>query len=48
MHSGSPQPGIYVTSQVYDVMRDIRQFTSAGTITVNGVEQPIWRLSERQ
>jgi class 3 adenylate cyclase len=48
MHSGSPQPGIYVASQVYDVMRDIRQFTPAGTISVNGVEQPIWRLSERQ
>ncbi|BBY04826.1 adenylate/guanylate cyclase domain-containing protein [Mycobacterium noviomagense] len=48
MHRGSPQPGIYVTSQVYEVMRDIRQFTPAGTISVNGVEQQIWRLSERQ
>ncbi|HZU49838.1 MAG TPA: adenylate/guanylate cyclase domain-containing protein [Mycobacterium sp.] len=48
MHSGSPQPGIYVTSQVYEVMRDLRQFTPAGTISVNGVEQQIWRLSERQ
>lgn len=48
MHSGSPQPGIYVTSQVYEVMRDMRQFTPAGTISVGGSEQPIWRLSERQ
>lgn len=48
MHSGVPQPGIYVTSQVYDVMRDVRQFTPAGTIVVGGTEQPIWRLSERQ
>jgi class 3 adenylate cyclase len=48
MHSGSPQPGIYVTSQVYEVMRDVRQFAPAGTILVNGSEQPIWQLSERQ
>jgi class 3 adenylate cyclase len=47
MHSGSPQPGIYVSSQVYEVMRDIRQFTPAGSISVGGAEQPIWRLSER-
>lgn len=46
-HSGSPQPGIYVTSQVYEMMRDTRQFTPAGTISVGGSEQPIWRLSER-
>lgn len=48
MHRGSPQPGIYVTSQVYEVMRDLRQFTPAGTISVSGSEQPIWRLAERQ
>ncbi|CAM4453738.1 adenylate/guanylate cyclase domain-containing protein [Mycobacterium basiliense] len=47
MHSGSPQPGIYVTSQVYESMRDVRQFTPAGTISVGGQEQPIYRLSER-
>lgn len=47
MHSGAPQPGIYVTSSVYEAMRDTRQFTSAGTITVGGKEQPIYRLSER-
>jgi hypothetical protein len=29
-------------------MRDSRQFTSVGAITVDGVEQPIWRLAERQ
>jgi class 3 adenylate cyclase len=48
MHSGAPQPGIYVTSQVYEVMREMRQFTPAGTIAVDGSEQPIWRLSELQ
>jgi class 3 adenylate cyclase len=42
--SGSPQPGVYVTSKVYDAMRDSRDFTSAGVITVDGEEQTIWRL----
>jgi class 3 adenylate cyclase len=47
MHSGSPQPGIYVSSQVYEAMRDVRQFTPAGAISVGGTDQPIYRLSER-
>jgi class 3 adenylate cyclase len=47
VQSGSAQPGVIVTSQVYDVMRDSRQFTSAGTVTVDGEEQPVWRLAER-
>jgi class 3 adenylate cyclase len=48
VQSGSPQPGVYVTSDVYDAMRDSRQFTAGGEITVAGKPQPIWRLSERQ
>ena len=48
MHSGATESGIYVTSDVYEVMRDIRHFTPAGSITVGGSEQPIWRLSERK
>ncbi|WP_139830247.1 adenylate/guanylate cyclase domain-containing protein [Mycobacterium triplex] len=48
MHSGAPQPGIYVTSRVYEAMRDVRQFTPAGTISVAGSDQAIYRLSERQ
>ena len=48
VQSGSPQPGVYVTSQVYETMRDTRHFTSAGVITVDSEEQPIWRLAERQ
>jgi class 3 adenylate cyclase len=47
MHSGVPQPGIYVTSQVYEAMRDVRQFTPAGTISVGGTDEAIYRLSER-
>ncbi len=48
MPSGATESGIYVTSEVYEVMRDIRQFTPAGSITVGGSEQPIWRLAERK
>jgi len=48
MRSGATESGIYVTSAVYEVMRDIRQFTPAGSITVGGSEQPIWRLAERK
>ena len=48
VQSGAPQPGIYATTQVYEVMRDSRQFASAATITVDGTEQHVWRLSERQ
>jgi class 3 adenylate cyclase len=48
VQSGSPQPGVYVTSDVYDAMRDTRAFTAAGEVTVGGEAQPIWRLSERQ
>jgi class 3 adenylate cyclase len=48
MRSGATESGIYVTSEVYEVMRDIRQFTPAGSITVSGSEQPIWRLAERK
>jgi class 3 adenylate cyclase len=46
--NGSPQPGVYVTSRVYDTLQDTMQFTSAGTVSVDGVTEPVWRLSERQ
>jgi class 3 adenylate cyclase len=48
MRGSTTESGVYVTSEVYDTMRDIRRFTSAGTITVDGAEQQIWRLSEVQ
>ncbi|WP_262490892.1 adenylate/guanylate cyclase domain-containing protein [Mycobacterium simiae] len=48
MHSGSPQPGIYVTSQVHEAMRDIWKFVAAGTISVGGTERQIWQLAGRQ
>jgi class 3 adenylate cyclase len=48
VQSGSPQPGIYVTQQVYETIGDTKAFTPAGTVTVDGSEQAIWRVSERQ
>jgi class 3 adenylate cyclase len=47
VQSGSRQTGIYVTQQVYETIGDTRVFTSAGSVTIDGVEQPIWRVSER-
>ncbi|MDD4868666.1 MAG: adenylate/guanylate cyclase domain-containing protein, partial [Mycobacterium sp.] len=46
IQSRSTDPGIYVTEQVYEAMRDVRQFSPAGTISVGETEQPIYRLSE--
>lgn len=48
VQSGAPQPGVYVTTNVYDAMRDSRNFTAAGEVTVAGESQSIWRLVERQ
>ncbi len=48
MRSSATESGIFVTTDVYEVMRDIRQFTPAGTVTVNGADQPIWRLTDRK
>lgn len=42
--SGSPQPGIDVTDRVYQALRETMTFTSVGTVTVDGREEPIWRL----
>jgi class 3 adenylate cyclase len=48
VQSGSPQPGIYVTQQVYETIGDAMTFTQVGTISVDGAEQPIWRAAERE
>ncbi|WNG90767.1 adenylate/guanylate cyclase domain-containing protein [Mycobacterium sp. ITM-2016-00318] len=48
VQSGSPRAGIYVTSRVYDVMRDTRDFTSAGEVSGDDSAEPIWRLTERE
>ncbi|MDT7792953.1 MAG: hypothetical protein QOD59_2389 [Mycobacterium sp.] len=46
VQSGSPQDGIYVTQRVYETIGDMAAFTQAGSITIDGVEQPVWRVSE--
>lgn len=48
VQSGSPQPGIYVTSRVYDTMRDTRDFSPAGEVGGDADTEPIWRLTERE
>ena len=47
VQSGSPQDGIFVTQQVYETIGDTEAFTPAGSIMNDGVEQPIWQVSER-
>lgn len=44
---GAPQPGIYVTSRVYDAMRDTRPFADAGTVELADGQEAVWRLAER-
>ncbi|MBI3216834.1 MAG: HAMP domain-containing protein [Mycobacterium sp.] len=48
VQSGSPQPGVYVTERVYDAMRDTRKFAAAGQVSVDGTDEPVWRLMDRQ
>lgn len=43
---GSPQPGIDVTDRVYQALQATMTFTSVGTISVDGQDEPIWRLVE--
>ncbi|MBB5160950.1 adenylate/guanylate cyclase domain-containing protein [Mycobacterium sp. AZCC_0083] len=46
VQSGSPRPGVYVTSRVYDVMRDSRHFTPAGEVGAGDDTEPIFRLDQ--
>ncbi|MBU9765238.1 HAMP domain-containing protein [Mycobacterium sp. TNTM28] len=48
VQSGAPQAGVYVTDRVREATQDSRQFTAVGSVTVNDVEVPIWRLADRQ
>ncbi|MGY4712814.1 adenylate/guanylate cyclase domain-containing protein [Mycolicibacterium sp. CBM1] len=44
--NGSSRPGIYVTSRVYEALRDTVAFTEAGTVTVDGSAESVWQASE--
>ncbi|CAA0124411.1 Adenylate cyclase [Mycolicibacterium vanbaalenii] len=46
VRSGSTQPGIYVTSRVYDVVRDFHDFTPAAVISHDGTDEQTYRLAE--
>ncbi|MBX7431357.1 HAMP domain-containing protein [Mycobacterium sp. Y57] len=43
----SGQPGIFVTDRVRKSLNDTGAFTAAGSITVDGEEQPVWQLAGR-
>jgi class 3 adenylate cyclase len=45
--TGAPKPGIYVTSRVYNTLADSMSFTAAGSIEVDGSNEPVWRLAEQ-
>ncbi|WP_135455031.1 adenylate/guanylate cyclase domain-containing protein [Mycobacterium sp. DL99] len=45
---GSPQPGVYVTERVFEVMGDTRDLEPVGTVHVDGTDQPIWKLQDRR
>lgn len=45
---GSPQPGVYVTERVFEVMGDTRDLEPAGTVHVDGADEPIWKLQDRR
>lgn len=46
--NGAPQAGIYITARVHDTLQDTATFAAAGSITVDGEDQPIWRVLEIQ
>ncbi|WP_454790387.1 adenylate/guanylate cyclase domain-containing protein [Mycolicibacterium lutetiense] len=45
---GSPQPGVYVTERVFEAMGDTRDLEPAGTVHVDGADEPIWQLQDRR
>jgi class 3 adenylate cyclase len=46
MKNGMPDPGIYVTARVYDGLAETMSFAAAGTITADGTEVSVWRVTE--
>ncbi|WP_313674490.1 adenylate/guanylate cyclase domain-containing protein [Mycolicibacterium sp.] len=44
--NGMPDPGVYVTARVYDTLAQALPFSAAGTITVDGSRESVWRLTE--
>ena len=46
MKNGMPEPGIYVTSRVYDALAETVAFASAGVIAADGTQVTVWRVTE--
>ncbi len=46
LKNGMPDPGVYVTSRVYDALAETMSFTEAGTVSADGVTERVWRLEE--
>lgn len=46
LQNGMPAPGIYVTSRVVNALSETVSFASAGTLTVDDVEESVWRVME--
>ncbi len=46
--NGVPEPGVYVTSRVYNVLSETMQFEQSGTLQVEGSTEPIWKLVDQQ
>ncbi|MGB0877843.1 MAG: adenylate/guanylate cyclase domain-containing protein [Mycobacterium sp.] len=46
VRKGSTQPAVYVTSRVYDIVRELHDFVPAGVISRDGTDEQIYRLAE--
>lgn len=46
MRRGSPQPGVYVSREVYEATRDTRRYVPAAPVRIGDREEPTWRLAE--
>lgn len=46
--NGVPEPGIYVTARVYDVLSETTTFSPAGNVEIAGRTEPIWKLEDTQ
>lgn len=44
---GAPDPGIFVTARVFETLDSTRSLEPAGTVAVDGGDEPIWKLVER-
>lgn len=46
LRRGTPEPGIYITAAVHDMIGDTEKFVTVGTVTTDDSQPQTWRLSE--